>query len=70
MLHRTGLRVPEGSLSARKGSAAGPANVLLAVAPPPRLGSPTRWGWPHWLAPAYRAARQHHASSRPLEDYG
>jgi len=42
--------------------------VLIAVAPPPRVTNPTRWGWPHWLAPAYRAGG-HHSNHRPLEDY-
>ncbi len=49
--------------------ASGPAaRVVLAVASNPRLGTPTRWGWPHWLAPAYQASGSHRAQ-RPLEDY-
>jgi hypothetical protein len=43
--------------------------VLLAVAPSPRLGNPTRWGWPLWLAPSHRAGG-HRPNHRPLEDYG
>lgn len=42
--------------------------ILIAVAPSPRLAHPTRWGWPHWLAPEYKAGG-HHSTHRPLEDY-
>jgi hypothetical protein len=44
------------------------ARVLIAVAPPPRVTNPTRWGWPHWLAPTYKAGG-HRSTHRPLEDY-
>ncbi len=51
------------------GAAPGPAaRIVLAVASSPRLGSPARWGWPHWLAPVYQVGGQHRAQ-RPLEDY-
>ena len=67
MLHRGSSEVvPSGG---RNVSAGAPPRVLLAVAPAPRLGNPTRWGWPHWLAPAYKAGAQR-STHRPLEDYG
>ncbi len=66
MLHRGAHHA-----SLHRGAAgAGPSKVVLAVAPPPRVGSPTHWGWPHWLAPVYRTAGQHPSSPRTLEDYG
>ncbi len=69
MLHRSG-----GHSSRRAhpgaGGAASSARVLIAVAPQPRLTNPTRWGWPHWLAPAYKAGGQPTSTHRPLEDYG
>jgi hypothetical protein len=72
MLHRGGAS--ERSFQDRHpphSGASGSARVLLAVAPPPRLGNPTRWGWPHWLAPAYEAGGHSQTSShRTLEDYG
>ena len=69
MLHRAndrGAHAPNaGRLSDRSSP---PSRVLIAVAPPPRISNPTRWGWPHWLAPAYKAGG-HHSTHRPLEDY-
>jgi len=59
---------PAGRVS--HGAASDSARVLLAVAPPPRLGNPTHWGWPHWLAPAYRAGGHSSTTHRTLEDYG
>ncbi len=46
------------------------SRVLLAVAPPPRLGNPTRWGWPHWLAPTYRAGGQLPPARPSTEEIG
>jgi hypothetical protein len=66
MLHRG---APPGSHSGRGGlGSTASSHVLIAVAPPPRLTNPTRWGWPHWLAPTSRAGG-HHTTHRPLEDY-
>lgn len=71
MLHRNASR-NVGSFH-HTGSSSVPATssrVLLAVAPPPRVGNPTHWGWPHWLAPVYHTAGQHRSTHRSLEDYG
>jgi len=68
MLHRgASERPPAGRLA--HGGSSGSARVLLAVAPPPRLGNPTRWGWPHWLAPAYEAGGHPPNTHRTLEDF-
>jgi hypothetical protein len=67
MLHRgTPQAQRGGSRSLQVGET--PSRVLLAVAPQPRVSNPTRWGWPHWLAPAYKAGG-HRSTHRPLEDY-
>jgi hypothetical protein len=69
MLHRAGS---DRALTGRNVPHPGPsaARVLLAVAPAPRLGNPNRWGWPHWLVPAYEAGARVPNSHRTLEDYG
>ncbi len=66
MLHRTSSEltgVPPSSMF-RAGEVA--PKVVLAVAPPPRVDNPAHWGWPHWLAPVYRAGGHHrpHRTSR------
>jgi len=71
MLHRGGTEGPVQGRDLVHPGSGGSARVLLAVAPPPRLGNPTRWGWPHWLAPAYEAGGRPPVSHRTtLEDYG
>jgi len=45
------------------------ARILIAVAAPPRLSDPARWGWPHWLAPPPYRAGGHRGLHRPLEDF-
>lgn len=70
MLHRThGHSANDLHKSGGRATSAS-SKVVFAVAPSLRVGSPTHWGWPHWLAPVYRAAGQHpHSSHRTLEDY-
>jgi hypothetical protein len=68
MLHRDTPHGPHGGRQPGEANSSAHTRLLIAVAPPPRLTNPTRWGWPHWLAPASRAGG-HHASNRPLEDY-
>ncbi len=70
MLHRVhteGSRTGE-ARSGSEGTTPPSPRVLIAVAPPPRISNPTRWGWPHWLAPAHTAGG-HRSTHRPLEDY-
>jgi len=69
MLHRGGSDPMLTTPRELHAGAGGTAKVLLAVAPPPRLGNPTRWGWPHWLAPAYEAGGHRPTSHRTLEDF-
>jgi hypothetical protein len=45
------------------------SRVLIAFASPPRLGDPSRWGWPHWLAPPAYKAEGHRSPHRALEHY-
>ena len=67
MLHRGGS---EGAHPGFPETVSPPAaKVVLAVAPPPPLSNPTRWGWPHWLAPAYKAGG-HRSAHHSLEEYG
>ena len=68
MLHRGNPHGPHGGHHSGQGNPSAQTRLLIAVAPPPRLTNPTRWGWPHWLAPAYKAGG-HHTAHRPLEDY-
>jgi hypothetical protein len=66
MLH-TGTS--EGLRAAGRDPAGGTSRVLFAVASPPRLADPARWGWPHWLAPPAFKAGGHRSSHRHLEHY-
>ena len=69
MLHRAASRNVGSFHSAGPGALTTSSKVVLAVAPPPKVGSPTHWGWPHWLAPVYQAGGQHRSSHRTLEDF-
>ncbi len=70
MLHRGGSRNVGSFHHAPSGSLPNSSRVVLAVAPPLRLDNPTRWGWPHWLAPVYGGAGAHRSNRRTLEDFG
>lgn len=71
MLHRGGVEGLRSQAADALVSSGPSQRVLLAVAqaPSPRLGNPTRWGWPHWLVPTSKAGG-HRSTHRPLEDYG
>ena len=69
MLHRGGSDPPPRDRRLLHADGGGATKVLLAVAPPPRPGNPTRWGWPHWLAPAYPAGEPPAGARRTLEDF-
>jgi len=67
MLHTVSTNGPRSD--GQDAGAGGASRVLLAVAAPPRLSDPARWGWPHWLAPPPYKAGGHRSPRHHLEDY-
>jgi len=68
MLQRSAGGTTELSRRDHGEASGGMTKVVFAVAPPPRVSNPARWGWPHWLAPVYHPGGPAR-SVRPVEEY-